>query len=195
MATRLIRFQSTSFSPIRVFICPSCPILREFERNWNAISGCSAISARRSLCRSVPDAAGEILALYTRDFISAWEQALGNLKFKSMRNDKPLYTTLQAVSAPTSPVVQLLESIRGETLLTQDLSAEASPGPVAAELPRRPGPKPHKRSFSVMCSTARAASSGSGLRPGSRHLLPAAFPARSRQRPVAVVPPLFRQGH
>lgn len=45
-----------------------------------------------------------------------------------MRNDKPLYTTLQAVSAPTSPVVQLLESIRRETLLTQDLSSEGLAG-------------------------------------------------------------------
>lgn len=67
----------------------------------------------------------EILGLYTKDFIAAWENALGNLKFKSMSSDKPLYTTLQAVSAPTSPIVQLLESIRRETLLTQDQSSES----------------------------------------------------------------------
>ncbi|PVB63590.1 type VI secretion system membrane subunit TssM [Labrenzia sp. 011] len=71
---------------------------------------------------------GEILSLYTRDFIEAWEDALGNLKFKSMRDDKPLYTALQAVSAPTSPVVQILESIRRETLLTQDLSSQGIAG-------------------------------------------------------------------
>ncbi|WP_428649221.1 type VI secretion system membrane subunit TssM [Roseibium sp.] len=71
---------------------------------------------------------GEILALYTKDYIDTWEEALSNLKFKSMRADKPLYTTLQAVSAPTSPVVQLLESIRNETLLTQDVSTEGLGG-------------------------------------------------------------------
>ncbi|GAA0781658.1 type VI secretion system membrane subunit TssM [Roseibium denhamense] len=70
----------------------------------------------------------EILALYTKDFIDTWDSALANLKFKSMRGDKPLYTTLQAVSAPTSPVVQLLESIRRETSLTTDQPGQGIPG-------------------------------------------------------------------
>lgn len=62
----------------------------------------------------------EILTLYSKDFIDSWDRALGNLKFKSMRSDKPLYSALQAVSARASPVVLLLESIRRETMLTQD---------------------------------------------------------------------------
>ncbi|MEE4012148.1 type VI secretion system membrane subunit TssM [Roseibium sp. FZY0029] len=100
-------------------------IREELERDKWVFGDVGEADAFSDQYQSLP---GEILALYTKDFIEAWEEALGNLKFKSMRNDKPLYTTLQAVSAPTSPVVQLLESIRRETLLTQDLSGEGLAG-------------------------------------------------------------------
>ena len=100
-------------------------IREELERDKWVFGDVGEADAFSDQYQSLP---GEILALYTKDFIEAWEEALGNLKFKSMRNDKPLYTTLQAVSAPTSPVVQLLESIRRETLLTQDLSSEGLAG-------------------------------------------------------------------
>ncbi|TYC65921.1 type VI secretion system membrane subunit TssM [Stappia sp. BW2] len=96
-------------------------IREELERDKWVFGDVGEADAFSDQYQSLP---GEILALYTQDFIEAWEEALSNLKFKSMRNDKPLYTTLQAVSAPTSPVVQLLESIRRETLLTQDISSE-----------------------------------------------------------------------
>ncbi|MEQ8782026.1 MAG: type VI secretion system membrane subunit TssM [Roseibium album] len=96
-------------------------IREELERDRWVFGEIGEVDAFADQYQSLP---AEVLALYTKDFIEAWEEALGNLKFKSMRNDKPLYTTLQAVSAPTSPVVQLLESIRNETLLTQDLSQE-----------------------------------------------------------------------
>ncbi|TYC50435.1 type VI secretion system membrane subunit TssM [Rhodobacterales bacterium] len=100
-------------------------IREELERdNW-VFGDIGEADAIADQYQSLP---GEILELYTRDFIDAWDAALANLKFKSMRNDKPLYTTLQAVSAPTSPLVQLLESIRRETLLTQDLSADQVAG-------------------------------------------------------------------
>lgn len=100
-------------------------IREELERDQWVFGNIGQGDAFADQYQSLP---GEILGLYTRDFINAWEDALGNLKFKSMRNDKPLYTTLQAVSAPTSPVVQLLESIRNETLLTQDLSVDGIAG-------------------------------------------------------------------
>ncbi|UES57628.1 type VI secretion system membrane subunit TssM [Roseibium aggregatum] len=100
-------------------------IREELERDKWVFGDVGEADAFSDQYQSLP---GEILALYTKDFIEAWEEALGNLKFKSMRNDKPLYTTLQAVSAPTSPVVQILESIRRETLLTQDLSSEGLAG-------------------------------------------------------------------
>ena len=100
-------------------------IREELERDKWVFGDVGKSDAFEGQYQSLP---GEILGLYTQDFIEAWDQALGNLEFKSMRDDKPLYTTLQAVSAPTSPVVQLLESIRRETLLTEDISAEGIAG-------------------------------------------------------------------
>jgi type VI secretion system protein ImpL len=104
-------------------------IREELERDQWVFGNIGQADAFADQYQSLP---GEILSLYTKDFINAWEEALGNLKFKSMRNDKPLYTTLQAVSAPTSPVVQILESIRGETSLTKDLGGGGVPG-IASE--------------------------------------------------------------
>ncbi len=105
-------------------VLPSLAGIREeLERDKWVFGDIGEADAFADQYQSVP---GEILALYTKEFIDTWDEVLGNLKFKSMRADKPLYTTLQAVSAPTSPVVQLLESIRSETLLTQDLSVDGS---------------------------------------------------------------------
>ncbi|WP_420337479.1 type VI secretion system membrane subunit TssM [Roseibium sp.] len=97
-------------------------IREELERDKWLFGEIGEANAFAGQYQSLPS---EILALYTKDFIAAWDTALGNLKFKSMSSDKPLYTTLQAVSTPTSPIVQLLESIRRETSLTQDLSESA----------------------------------------------------------------------
>jgi type VI secretion system protein ImpL len=103
-------------------------IREELERDKWVFGQVGEVDAFADQYQSLP---GEILALYTQDFIDAWESALGNLKFKSMSEDKPLYTTLQAVSARASPVVQLLESLRRETLLTQDLTSEGVAGALA----------------------------------------------------------------
>jgi type VI secretion system protein ImpL len=63
----------------------------------------------------VPD----MLALYGRDFIAAWQQGLAKLRMRNL-NDKPTYAALNAVAAPTSPLRLLLESIRDETALTRE---------------------------------------------------------------------------
>lgn len=100
-------------------------IREELERDKWVFGEVGEVDAFADQYQSLP---GEILGLYTQDFIEAWETALGNLKFKSMSEDKPLYTTLQAVSAPASPVVQLLESLRRETLLTEDVPQQGLAG-------------------------------------------------------------------
>jgi type VI secretion system protein ImpL len=61
-----------------------------------------------------------LLSLYTKDFIAAWQQALGRLRLRRLNADKPNYVALNAAAAPTSPIRQLLESIRDETALTRD---------------------------------------------------------------------------
>ncbi|MCV0395825.1 MAG: type VI secretion system membrane subunit TssM [Rhizobiaceae bacterium] len=62
----------------------------------------------------------ELLDMYRKDFIEAWEKVLANLKFKPMSADKPQYIALAAASSPTSPIRLLFESIRDETTLTRE---------------------------------------------------------------------------
>ncbi len=66
------------------------------------------------------DAIGpNLLALYSKDFVATWLQALGKLRLRRL-DDKPAYLALNAAAAPTSPLRQLLESIRDETALTRE---------------------------------------------------------------------------
>lgn len=62
----------------------------------------------------------ELLDLYGKDFSAAWHDALSQLKLKRLTADKPKYVALAAASAATSPIKQLLESLRDETALTRE---------------------------------------------------------------------------
>ena len=67
-----------------------------------------------------------LLNRYSTDFITAWNQALGELKLKSLASATNNYAVLQAISAPTSPLKTLLESISHETKLTEVPADEAA---------------------------------------------------------------------
>jgi type VI secretion system protein ImpL len=73
----------------------------------------------------------DIIELYGKEFISAWNVALGNLALRPLAADKPKYLALSAASAPTSPIKQIFESIRDETSLTREPKA----APNAAQNP------------------------------------------------------------
>ena len=75
---------------------------------------------------NLPD---DLLALYTRDFISTWQAALDKLRLRKLTGDKPQYIALSAISAPTSPLTQLIESISAETMLTRERTSTEKPGP------------------------------------------------------------------
>jgi type VI secretion system protein ImpL len=83
--------------------------------------------------------ANDLLNIYSHDFVTTWRTALGNLRLKKLLADKPKYDALRALSAPTSPLRQILESIRDETALTKE-----RPKPVNAPAPTgalaRPSP-------------------------------------------------------
>jgi type VI secretion system protein ImpL len=74
----------------------------------------------------------DLLRLYTRDFIAEWRTALAKLKLKPLMADKPQFTVLGALSSPTSPLKELLESVRDETALTRERKAPAAGGKPAA---------------------------------------------------------------
>ena len=65
----------------------------------------------------------DIIDLYGKDFLNAWNVALGNLQLRPLLADKPKYLALSAASAPTSPIKQVFESVRDETALTRERKA------------------------------------------------------------------------
>ncbi|HLJ71594.1 MAG TPA: type VI secretion system membrane subunit TssM, partial [Roseiarcus sp.] len=65
----------------------------------------------------------DILELYGKDFVAAWNVALSNLQLRPMLADKPKYLALSAASAATSPIKQIFESVRDETALTKERRA------------------------------------------------------------------------
>jgi type VI secretion system protein ImpL len=64
---------------------------------------------------------------YTREFIAAWQGELRKLRIRLLTADKPRYPSLQAAASPTSPITQLIESVREETALTKEKPASSTP--------------------------------------------------------------------
>ena len=56
----------------------------------------------------------------SQDFIATWQTALDKLRLRKLTGDKPQYIAFSAISAPTSPLTQLIESIGAETMLTRE---------------------------------------------------------------------------
>ena len=83
--------------------------------------------------------AGDLLNIYSNDFVITWRTALGNLKLKKLLADKPKYDALRALSAPTSPLRQILESIRDETSLTKERAKPVN-APALTDALTRPSP-------------------------------------------------------
>ncbi|WP_375309711.1 type VI secretion system membrane subunit TssM [Bradyrhizobium sp. A5] len=80
--------------------------------------------------------AGDLLNVYSNDFVATWRTALGSLRLKKLLADKPKYEVLRALSAPTSPMRQILESVRDETALTKERAKPANASaPVAVPAP------------------------------------------------------------
>ena len=99
----------------------------------------SALSDQYS---TLPD---DLLALYTKDFIATWQEALNKLKLKKLTSDKPQYIALGAISAQTSPLKQLIESIRDETTLTRERKSPTqspAPGGATSKVPPATDKKP-----------------------------------------------------
>jgi type VI secretion system protein ImpL len=72
-----------------------------------------------------------MLALYSRDFVAAWREALGKLRLKKLLTDKPNYVVLSALGAPNSPLKQIFISIGEETMLTRERAPAAPTGGAA----------------------------------------------------------------
>src|SRR5215475_13556198 len=114
--------------------------LAEQLRNERWVLG--EIGEQSALSSQYDSLADDLLDLYGRDFVAAWREALGKLQMKKVSADKPKYTVLGALAAPTSPLRQIMESIREETQLTRErpnAGAAAGGGTAAAA---QPTPRP-----------------------------------------------------
>jgi type VI secretion system protein ImpL len=76
----------------------------------------------------------DLLNIYSNDFVITWRTELGNLRLRKLLADKPKYDALRAISAPTSPLRQILESIRDETTLTKERAKPAGAPPAVDAL-------------------------------------------------------------
>ncbi|OBQ87796.1 type VI secretion protein [Mesorhizobium sp. WSM3873] len=75
--------------------------------------------------QDLPRLGPELIDRYGKEFASAWNGALDQLKFKAMLKDKPQYITLSAAASPGSPLDRLFTAIADETALTKDGAAFA----------------------------------------------------------------------
>jgi type VI secretion system protein ImpL len=100
-----------------------------------------------ALSQQYDNLANNLLDLYGNDFILAWRNALAKLKMKKMLADKPKYQVLRAVSAPTSPLRLILESMREETTLTRERPKPANTGTAA------PAPDPKNVTVALLFNT------------------------------------------
>jgi type VI secretion system protein ImpL len=69
----------------------------------------------------------DLIDLYSKGFVEAWRSALSKIRIRNLVADKPKYVALAAASAPTSPIRQILESVRDETMLTRDRPGFGAP--------------------------------------------------------------------
>ena len=106
------------------FIDRLADITDRVKRDRWVLGAAGEQSALSDQYNNLPD---DLLAIYSRDFISTWQAALNKLRLRKLTDDKPQYIALSAISAPTSPLTQLIESIRAETTLTHERASTAKP--------------------------------------------------------------------
>ena len=129
------------------------------KESWVLGSSADQTAIKQQYASLFPD----ILDLYGRDFIAAWTVAFNNLQLRPLLNDKPQYLNLRTASAPTSPILSILESIRDETTLTRE------------------PPKPTEQDVAVDQPSQRSRSEGQAILP-HRFLAPRLKPISNLSR-------------
>jgi type VI secretion system protein ImpL len=92
------------------------------KENWVLGSSGEQSAVKQQYDSIMPD----ILDLYGKEFLAAWNVALSSLQLRPLVADKPKYLALTAASSPTSPIKQIFESVRNETSLTKERKAPPS---------------------------------------------------------------------
>jgi type VI secretion system protein ImpL len=100
------------------------PVVAEQVKQERRILG--DVAAQQAVAAQYDNLPAALIAKYQTEFITAWRTALNQLRIKLLTADKPRYVALQAAAAPTSPIAQLIVSIRDETSLTKERPAGAA---------------------------------------------------------------------
>ncbi|MBL8572758.1 MAG: type VI secretion system membrane subunit TssM [Hyphomicrobiaceae bacterium] len=79
--------------------------------------------------QTLPD---DILIIYAKDFIAAWNAALANIRVRPLTADRPKYLTLGTLSSAASPLKQLFEDIKTQTQLSRERKKEEAPAGAGA---------------------------------------------------------------
>ena len=92
---------------------------------------------QQALSEQLDNLPDDLLGLYSHDFIATWQATLDKLHLQKMTADKPQYIALSALSAPTSPLSQLIDLIAAETQLAHERSNAAKPGATSGNPPAK----------------------------------------------------------
>jgi type VI secretion system protein ImpL len=131
-------FEATKGQPLDTIRVPAFFTYDGFHQKF--IAGLGGIAERMNRDRWVLGEAGQqgaidqqynelpsrLLDIYGSEFALVWRDALAKLQLKKLMADKPRYEVLRALSAATSPMRQLIESIRDETALTRERAKPAN---------------------------------------------------------------------
>ncbi|TBW36593.1 type VI secretion system membrane subunit TssM [Siculibacillus lacustris] len=82
--------------------------------------------------------ADDILAMYSKDFITTWDQALARLKIKPLTTDRPRFLTLAAISAASSPLKQIFDEVKTQTQLSRERKAPEQKDAAGNPIPAKP---------------------------------------------------------
>ena len=77
--------------------------------------------------------ASDLMQVYQRDFIAAWQAMLGKIRLKRLANDKS-YVALTSASGVSSPVKQLFQAVVDETTVTRPVKQDGQAGDAKPEL-------------------------------------------------------------
>jgi type VI secretion system protein ImpL len=101
---------------------PKIATVTERVKQERSILG--TVAAQTPLQQQYDNLPQALMERYSREFVAVWRSELSKLRMKLLTADKPRYLSLQAAAAPTSPLTQLIESIREETALTKERPAQ-----------------------------------------------------------------------
>src|SRR6478736_6469407 len=115
-----IVFETTTGQPLDAVRVPQFFTYSGFEQNFVAkLPGLSErmkkerwvlgdAGQQSAIDQQYDKLAGDLLNIYSNEFVTTWRTALGGLRLKKLLADKPKYEVLRALSAPTSPMRQIL---------------------------------------------------------------------------------------